>query len=95
MRLKFVQISSEILFFYFPRHSGPPPQNVPKFPGDFANGDAFPVHAELIPKHGIYILENMVTEELIEDGVDRFMFVLGQARLEGAVQMIINPVAIR
>lgn len=66
-----------------------------KFPGDFANGDAFPVHAELIPKHGIYILENMVTEELIEDGVDRFMFVLGQARLEGAVQMIINPVAIR
>ena len=66
-----------------------------KFPGDFANGDAFPVHAELIPKHGIYILENMVTEELIADNVDKFMFVLGQARLEGAVQMIINPVAIR
>ncbi|OUU73783.1 MAG: hypothetical protein CBC29_09945 [Methylococcaceae bacterium TMED69] len=66
-----------------------------KFPGDFANGDAFPVHAELIPKHGIYILENMVTEELIADSVDKFMFVLGQARLEGAVQMIINPVAIR
>ena len=66
-----------------------------KFPGNFAKGDAFPVHAELIPKHGIYILENMVTEELIADNVDKFMFVLGQARLEGAVQMIINPVAIR
>lgn len=66
-----------------------------KFPGNFGEGDAFPVHAELIPKHGIYILENMVTEELIADGVDEFMFVLGQARLEGSVQMIINPVAIR
>ena len=66
-----------------------------KFPGNFAKGDAFPVHAELIPKHGIYILENMVTEELIADNVDKFMFILGQARLEGAVQMIINPVAIR
>ena len=66
-----------------------------KFPGNFAKGDAFPVHAELIPKHGIYILENMVTEELVADNVDKFMFVLGQARLEGAVQMIINPVAIR
>ncbi len=66
-----------------------------KFPGNFSDGDAFPVHAELIPKHGIYILENMVTAELIADGVDKFMFVLGQARLEGSVQMIINPVAIR
>jgi len=26
--------------------------------------------------------------------VSEFMFVLGQARLKGAVQMIINPVAI-
>ena len=58
-------------------------------------GEQFPVHPELLAKNGVYILENMVTEELIEDGVDRFMFVLGQARLEGAVQMIINPVAIR
>jgi hypothetical protein len=50
---------------------------------------------ELIPKRGIYILENMVTRQLVTDKAWEFMFVLGQARMQGAVQMIINPVAIR
>jgi kynurenine formamidase len=59
------------------------------------SGLPFPVHQELLPKRGIYILENMVTRELVADEAWEFMFVLGQARLEGAVQMIINPVAIR
>lgn len=58
-------------------------------------GDFIPVHAELIPKRGIYIMENIVTRELVEDKAWEFMFVLGQARMKGAVQMIINPVAIR
>ncbi|MDA0823756.1 MAG: cyclase family protein [Proteobacteria bacterium] len=58
-------------------------------------GNAFEVHLELIPKRGIYILENMVTRELVNDQAWEFMFVLGQARMQGAVQMIINPVAIR
>ena len=34
-----------------------------------------------------------VLRPLIDEGVSEFMFVLGQARLKGAVQMIINPVA--
>ena len=55
----------------------------------------FEVHQFLLAKNGIYILENMVTEELAADGVTEFMFVLGQAKVRGAVQMIINPVAIR
>ncbi len=63
-------------------------------PGE-QKGIAFPVHQELITKRGIYILENMVTEELVKDQAWEFLFVLGQARLKGAVQMIINPVAIR
>lgn len=58
-------------------------------------GDAFRVHQILQPEHGIYILENMDTRELAEDKAYEFLFVLGQARLEGAVQMIINPIAIR
>ena len=58
-------------------------------------GEAFRVHQILQPRHGIYILENMETRELAADGVDEFLFVLGQARLKGAVQMIINPIAIR
>ena len=58
-------------------------------------GDFIPVHTELITKRGIYILENIVTRELVDDEAWEFMFVLGQARMKGAVQMIINPVAIR
>ena len=57
--------------------------------------EAFPVHQILLPKNGIYILENMDTRELAKDQAYEFMFVLGAARLTGAVQMIINPVAIR
>jgi len=30
----------------------------------------------------------------VRDGVKEFMFVLGQARIRGTVQMIINPVAL-
>ena len=56
---------------------------------------SFPVHQELIPKHGIYILENMDTRELAKDKAYEFLFVLGQPRFVGAVQAIINPVAIR
>ena len=56
---------------------------------------AFPVHPELLAKNGVYILENMDTRELAADGVGEFLFVLGQPRFVGAVQAVINPVAIR
>jgi hypothetical protein len=56
---------------------------------------AFPVHQILLARHGVYILENMVTQALVDDGVSEFMFVLGVPKLEGAVQAIINPIAIR
>ena len=50
-------------------------------------------HVVLLKQHGIYILETMNTRRLADESVHEFMFVLGQARLKGAVQMIINPVA--
>ena len=56
---------------------------------------AFPVHPELLAKNGVYILENMDTRALAADGVAEFLFVLGQPRFVGAVQAVINPVAIR
>lgn len=56
---------------------------------------AFPVHPELLAKNGIYILENMDTRALAADGVAEFLFVLGQPRFVGAVQAVINPVAIK
>jgi len=51
-------------------------------------------HVEFLKHHGIYILETMNTGRLAREGVHEFMFVLGQARIKGSVQMIINPVAL-
>ena len=58
-------------------------------------GQVFPVHQELITKKGIYLLENMDTRALAKDEGWEFLFVLGQPRFVGAVQAVINPVAIR
>ncbi len=55
----------------------------------------FAVHQTLLAKQGVYILENMNTAELAGDGVTEFMFVLGQPKFKGAVQVVVNPIAIR
>lgn len=52
-------------------------------------------HQVLLAQNGIYIIETLDTAGLVRDGVTEFMFVLGQPRYKGAVQAIINPVAIR
>ncbi|MDX1563629.1 MAG: cyclase family protein [Gammaproteobacteria bacterium] len=60
-----------------------------------AEGDrVFYGHVTLLKENGIYILETMNTGRLAAEDVNEFFFVLGQARLEGAVQMMINPIAI-
>lgn len=55
----------------------------------------FEVHQTLLAKNGVYILENMVTAELAADRAYEFLFVLGQPKFKGAVQAVINPIAIR
>ena len=55
----------------------------------------FEVHQILIPRNGIYILENINTAELARDRGYEFMFVLGHSKITGGVQAIINPTAIR
>ena len=55
----------------------------------------FAVHQTLLAKEGVYILESMNTAELAADSVHEFMFVLGQPKFKGAVQTVINPIAIR
>jgi len=55
----------------------------------------FEVHQILLARNGVFILENMNTGPLVADKAWEFMFVLGHARITGAVQAIINPVAIR
>ncbi|MBM4337075.1 MAG: cyclase family protein [Deltaproteobacteria bacterium] len=62
----------------------------------FENPDeAFPVHQILLARNGIYILENMNVGPLAADRGYEFLFVLGQPKFAGAVQAIINPIAIR
>jgi len=60
-----------------------------------SESQVFPVHQELLTRNGIYILENIRTDELVADRAWEFLFVLGAPRFVGAVQMVINPVAIR
>lgn len=64
-------------------------EEVPPAPGD----RLFYGHVTFLKEHGIYILETMNTGRLAKESVKEFMFVLGQARVKGTVQMIINPVA--
>jgi len=62
----------------------------------FENPDGvFAVHQTLLAREGVYILENMNTAELAADGVQEFLFVLGQPKFRGAVQVVVNPIAIR
>lgn len=58
-------------------------------------GRPFQGHITLLVENGIYLLESMDTGPLAADKAYEFLFVLGQAKIRGAVQMIINPVAIR
>lgn len=55
----------------------------------------FIVHQTLLAKKGVHVLETLDTSALAADGAHEFLFVLGQPRFEGTVQIVINPVAIR
>ena len=56
---------------------------------------AFPVHQLFIPKNGIYIFENLATEDLARDSVYEFAFMFAPLRLKGATGSPGNPLAIR
>lgn len=59
------------------------------------NSGVFEVHQILLALNGIHILENMNTEELVKDQAWEFLFTLGSSRITGAVQAIVNPIAIK
>jgi kynurenine formamidase len=54
-----------------------------------------PVHQLLIARNGIYLHENLNTEELARDGVYEFAYVFAPLRLKGATGSPGNPIAIR
>jgi kynurenine formamidase len=71
---------------------------------DTANFEAIPfekdagvyeVHQILIAVNGIHILENIYLDEMVRDKAWESFFTLGPPRITGAVQMWINPIAIK
>ena len=61
----------------------------------FESKNIFEVHQILLAMNCTYILENMNTGPLAADKAYEFLFVLGVPKITGAVQGIINPIAIR
>jgi kynurenine formamidase len=59
-----------------------------------AGDKVFYGHVTFLKNNGIYILETMNVGPLLREGVNEFMFVLGQPRIIGTVQAMINPVAL-
>jgi kynurenine formamidase len=55
----------------------------------------FPVHQLLIPRNGIYIFENLLTEDLARDRAYEFAFFFAPLKLKGATGSPANPLAIR
>ena len=56
---------------------------------------AFPVHQELLVRHGIYNLENLDLSALAEDGLYEFAFMFAPVKFKGATGSPGNPIAIR
>jgi kynurenine formamidase len=54
-----------------------------------------PVHQLLLARNGIYLHENLATEELARDAVYEFAYVFSPLRLKGATGSPGNPIGIR
>jgi kynurenine formamidase len=61
----------------------------------YVDGEVAPVHQILLAKNGVYILEHVKTEELAADKIYEFLFVMAAPKIEGSVQSIVHPIAIR
>ena len=55
----------------------------------------FVVPQTLNVRHGLFIVENLFTAELANEGVYKFLFVLTHAKVRGATGAWVSPVAIR
>ncbi len=58
-------------------------------------GQAFPVHQELMMRNGIFNLENMQFDALMEDQVYEFLFIVTTIQFKGATGSPVRPIAIR
>ena len=64
----------------------------PGFAGE--NEQPFQCHIQMMPRYGIWNLENMQFSELLADNVSEFLFVWSPLKIKGATGSPGNPVAI-
>jgi kynurenine formamidase len=53
-----------------------------------------PVHQILLVQHGIYMIESLKLDELIDKGVDEFAFIVQPLKLTGATGSSVAPMAV-
>jgi len=58
-------------------------------------GHSLPVHAMMLIQNGIYLLENLVLEELAAAGATEFAFVVQPLKIKGATGSSVAPIAVR
>ena len=56
---------------------------------------AFPVHAILLARNGIYLQENLDLSELAADGVDKFAYIYVRVPITGATGSPGSPIAVK
>jgi kynurenine formamidase len=54
-----------------------------------------PVHQIMLVEHGIYLIESLKLDELLEKNVDEFAFIVQPMKLTGATGSAIAPIAVR
>ncbi len=54
-----------------------------------------PVHQILLVTHGIYLIESLKLDELIEKDIDEFAFIVQPLKLQGGTGSSIAPIAVR
>jgi kynurenine formamidase len=54
-----------------------------------------PVHSMMLIQHGIYLLENLVLEQLAAAGAQEFAFIVQPLKIKGGTGSAIAPIAIR
>lgn len=67
---------------------------VEAYPNEVNVGTLFMAHQILLPKYGVYLIENVNVKPLLDDGHYEGMFSMGVPRLKGSVQTVVNPIAI-
>jgi kynurenine formamidase len=55
---------------------------------------SMPVHQHALVEAGVYLVENLVTDDLVKNGVTTFCFILTPVKFKGATGCPVRPVAL-